>query len=71
MIVGGLQGLWVWGLIGAICGGVNAYLTEHLATKDELKQIGERLPPDSSGIAIFVQGSDPSGSSPRLGRCKP
>ena len=59
LIAGGLQGLWVWGIIGAICGGVNAYLTEHLATKDELKQIGDRLPSDSSAIAIFVQGADP------------
>ena len=59
LIAGGLQGLWVWGLIGAICGGVNAYLTEHLATKDELKQIGAKLPPDSSAIAIFIQGADP------------
>ena len=59
LIAGGLQGLWVWGIIGAICGGVNAYLTEHLATKDELKQIGDRLPSDSSAIAVFVQGADP------------
>ena len=59
LLVGGLQGLGVWGVLGAICGGGYAYLTEHLLTKDELKQIGERLPADSSAIAVFVQGSDP------------
>ena len=59
LLVGGLEGLGVWGVLGAICGGGYAYLTEHLLTKDELKQIGERLPADSSAIAVFVEGPDP------------
>ena len=46
-------------MLGAICGGLYAYYTEHLLTKDELKRIGGRLPSNSSAIVAFVQGTDP------------
>jgi uncharacterized membrane protein len=59
LVAGGLEGLGVWAVLGAICGGGYAYLTEHLLTKEELKQIGGRLPANSSAVAVFVQGPDP------------
>src|ERR1039457_2088801 len=59
LLAGGLQGLGVWAVLGAVCGGLYAYYTEHLLTKDELKRIGGRLPGDSSAILVFVQGTDP------------
>ena len=59
LLAGGLQGLGVWAIVGAICGGVYAYYYEHLATKDELKRIGRRLPDNSSTIVAFIQGTDP------------
>ncbi len=61
LLAGGLQGLGVWAVLGALCGGLYAHFTEHLLTKDELKRIGERLPKDSSAVAVFVQGSHPEG----------
>ena len=59
LLAGGLDSLAVWAIVGAICGGVYAYYYEHLATKDELKRIGGRLPSDSSAILAFVRGPDP------------
>ena len=46
-------------MLGAICGGLYAYYTEHLLRKNELKRIGGRLPGNSSAIVAFVQGTDP------------
>jgi uncharacterized membrane protein len=54
---GGWSGLIIWGVIGAICGGLYAYYREHLATKDELKHILSRLPPDSSALVMFIQSA--------------
>ena len=55
----GLQSAAVWALVGAVCGGLYAYYTEHLLTKDELKRIARRLPGNSSAIVAFVRGTDP------------
>jgi uncharacterized membrane protein len=59
LLAGGARGLGVWAILGAVCGGLYAYLTEHLLTKDELKRIGGRLPGNTSAIVAFVQGADP------------
>ena len=49
----------MWAVLGAVCGGLYAYYTEHLLTKDELKRIGGHLPGNSSAIVAFVRGPDP------------
>ena len=59
LLAGGVKGLAVWAVVGAICGGLYAYYFEHLLTKDELKRIGGRLPVDSSAIVAFVRAADP------------
>jgi uncharacterized membrane protein len=48
----------LWAIIGAVCGGLFAYYTEHLLSKDELARIGNHLPGDSSALAAFVQAGD-------------
>ena len=55
---GGWSGLVIWAVVGAVCGGLYAYYTEHLATKNELKRIGTQLPHDSSALALYVHGAD-------------
>jgi uncharacterized membrane protein len=57
---GGLQGLILWAVIGAICGGLGAYYLEHGLSKAELAGIGRGLPADSSVLAAFVERADPS-----------
>ena len=59
LVAGGLKSLAVWAVVGGICGGLYAYYFEHMATKDELKRIGRRLPADSSALFAFVRGADP------------
>ncbi len=62
LIAGGLSGFGIWAIIGAVCGGVFAYYSEHLLTKDELRRLGRHLPRQSSAILAFVRG----GSSERI-----
>jgi len=52
---GSVKSLVIWGVIGAVGGGLAAYSAEHLATKGELKRIGRRLAPDSSALLAFVK----------------
>ena len=59
LLAGGVQSLAIWAVLGAVCGGLYAYLFEHLLTKDELKRVGGRLPADSSAIVAWVRGPDP------------
>lgn len=54
---GGWSGLAIWAVLGALCGGLYAYYTEHLFTKSDLKRIGHRLPPDSSALLLFAHGT--------------
>jgi uncharacterized membrane protein len=46
----------IWAVIGAVCGGLYAYYSEHLAKKDQLARLGKQLPPDSSAILAYVAG---------------
>ncbi len=57
LLSAGGSGLGLWAILGAVCGGLFAYYGEHLATKDELKRIGRRLPAASSAIVAFVRAS--------------
>jgi uncharacterized membrane protein len=59
LITGGVQGLGVWAIAGAICGGLYSYFGLSRLSKDQRKGIGEHLPADSSALAMWVKGSDP------------
>jgi uncharacterized membrane protein len=59
LITGGVQGLGVWAVAGAICGGLFGYYFLSRLTKDQRRGIGEHLPAGSSALAAFVQGPDP------------
>jgi hypothetical protein len=51
----------VWAVLGAICGGAWAYLTEHVLTKVELARIGRTLPPDTSALLTYAETDDAAG----------
>jgi uncharacterized membrane protein len=55
-------GSWIslalWALVGAVCGGLYAYFTEHLLSKNELKRIGKGMGPDTSVLAIWAEAAD-------------
>ena len=55
---GGWSGLLIWAVLGALCGGLYAFYTEHLLTKNELKRVGTRLSPDASALLLYVHGTD-------------
>jgi uncharacterized membrane protein len=57
LLSGGVPGLGIWAILGAVCGGLFAYYSEHLATKDELRRLGQHLPKGSSAILAFVRAS--------------
>lgn len=48
----------IWAVIGAICGGLYAYASEHVLTKSELARIGRSLAPDSSALVMYVETAD-------------
>ena len=48
----------VWAVVGAICGGLYAYYTEHSASKSELKRIGRRLGSNTSALTIWAEAAD-------------
>lgn len=50
----------IWAVIGAICGGLYAYTTEHVLSKSELGRIGHSLAPNSSALLMYVETSDPA-----------
>lgn len=50
----------IWAVIGAICGGLYAYTTEHVLTKSELERIGRSLAPNSSALLTYVETADPA-----------
>ena len=59
LITGGVQGLGVWAILGALCGGLFSYYSLSRLTKDQRKSIGQHLPAGSSALAVWVKGSDP------------
>jgi uncharacterized membrane protein len=50
----------IWAAVGAICGGLYAYTTEHVLTKSELGRIGRSLAPNSSALVIYAETADPA-----------
>ena len=58
LLAGGWKGLVIWAVVGALCGGLWAYYTEHIATKSELTRIGAQLGPDTSALLIFAEAAD-------------
>lgn len=48
----------IWAVIGAICGGLYAYASEHVLTKSELERIGRSLAPNSSALLMYVETGD-------------
>jgi uncharacterized membrane protein len=59
LVAGGdVRGLVIWAVLGAICGAIYAYTSEHILAKNELANIGNQLEPNSSAIIAFVEGSD-------------
>lgn len=59
LVAGGLKSLAVWAILGAVCGGLWAYYTEHLLKKDELARIGTRLPASSSALVTLHRNQRP------------
>jgi hypothetical protein len=59
LVTGGVQSLVISAVLGAVCGGLYAYLAEHVLTKAELTRIGTRLPAQSSVLLLFAETSDP------------
>ncbi len=55
---GSWKSLVLWAVIGALCGGLWAYYTEHIASKNELKRIGTQLGPDTSALVTFAEAAD-------------
>ena len=55
---GSWKSLVVWAVVGAVCGGLYAYYTAHLATKADLARLGKKLSPDSSAIITYLVGPD-------------
>lgn len=49
----------VWAVLGALCGGVYAYTSEHLLSKSELARIGGRLAAGSSALVTYAEARDP------------
>src|SRR5215467_5233335 len=59
LVSGGFQSLVISAVFGALCGGLYAYLSEHILTKAELARIGTQLPAQSSALLFFVETSEP------------
>ena len=55
---GSWRSLVLWALIGALCGGLYAYFTEHLLSRSQLKRIGGRMGPDTSALVIWAEAAD-------------
>jgi uncharacterized membrane protein len=50
--------LVIWAVIGAICGGIYAYLKLNSLTNTQLGRIGRGLHRDSSALAVFTKAGD-------------
>jgi uncharacterized membrane protein len=48
----------IWAVLGAICGGLYAYTSEHLLSKDEITRLGQALPASSSALVTYVRTDD-------------
>ncbi len=71
LVTGGWESLGLWAVLGAVGGGGWAYLNEHLLTKDQLARIGRSVRPDSSALAVYLQGSNPEQLLTRMSAVRP
>jgi uncharacterized membrane protein len=55
---GSLISLVIWAALGAVAGGLYAYFTEHLLSKNQLTRIGERVGPDRSALTVWAEAAD-------------
>ena len=55
-----LESTIIWAAIGAICGGLYAYATEHVLTKSELRRISRSLTSNSSALVMYAETADPA-----------
>jgi uncharacterized membrane protein len=55
-----LESTIIWAVIGAVCGGLYAYTTEHVLSKSELARIGRSLPRNSSALVTYAETTDPA-----------
>jgi uncharacterized membrane protein len=53
----GTSGLIIWAVLGAVCGGGYAYISEHLLRKNELHRIGAQLAADSSVLVVYLESA--------------
>ena len=61
----------IWAVVGAICGGLYAYTTEHVLTKSELARMGGSLAPNSSALLTYVETTDPAKALSSAAEYKP
>jgi uncharacterized membrane protein len=52
----GWLSLVIWGLIGAVLGGLFAYNKMSPLSQSQIRRVGEGMRPDSSAIAVFTKG---------------
>jgi uncharacterized membrane protein len=57
LLSGGLRGLVIWAVLGAVCGGIYFYYVAHTLSDAELKNIARRMPPNSSVLLAFLKTS--------------
>jgi len=57
LLTGGLRGLVIWAVIGAVCGGIYMYYVAHTLSDAELKNIARCMPPNSSVLLAFLKTS--------------
>jgi hypothetical protein len=55
---GSLASLVLWALVGALCGGLYAYFTEHLLSGSQLKAIAAQMGPDTSALTMWAEAAD-------------
>lgn len=61
LIAGGVQGLVIWAVLGALCGWLFTYYSYSVrhVTKAQLARIAARLPSNSSALLAFAETNDP------------
>ncbi|MBS1878976.1 MAG: hypothetical protein JST31_05650 [Actinobacteria bacterium] len=61
LLANGWEGLLIWAVVGAACGGALTYYSIHNLSKDELRRIGTAFPARSSALLTFVETNEPQG----------
>lgn len=67
----GWVSLAIWGVLGAICGGLYGYLNVHSLAKTQLTRVGRGMRHDSSALAVFVRAGDADAVLSSVGSFQP